>query len=68
MVALSHYCCRTTLQCHCHVSHVLPVLPARQLYCEQVLFLAASVCLCVCVCLSVCASVHTKSRKVLVRN
>jgi len=20
MVALSHYCCRTTLQCHCHVS------------------------------------------------
>jgi len=19
MLALSHYCCRTTLQCHCHV-------------------------------------------------
>ena len=21
MVALLHYCCRTTLQCQCHVSH-----------------------------------------------
>jgi len=36
MVALSHYCCRTTLQCHCHVSqtkqqpqHICPQLFSR---------------------------------------
>jgi len=46
------------------------LLPARQLRCEQVLFLAASVCpsVRVCVCVCVCASVRTKSRELLTIN
>jgi len=43
MVALSHYCCRTTLQCQCHVSQAK----------EQSQYLSAIVQLCMYICMYV---------------